>query len=186
MEIRVHDIPAEGHHLSYVVDQSELEMAKKELVFLAPVQVAVDVFKHGQGEVYCSGMISTRTRAECSRCLETISCEIHSDFHLEYAPSPEVPSVGRPPEREVTLLKEIRDVIPYHGDQIDIGNEIMGQFFLSVPTHPLCQPNCLGLCSQCGENLNRIRCDCDAKPRVLRWADLKHFKYKETHAKSKT
>jgi uncharacterized protein len=37
---------------------------------------------------------------------------------------------------------------------------------LSAPMQPLCSDDCLGLCAQCGKNLNAGRCQCAAEPPI--------------------
>lgn len=52
---------------------------------------------------------------------------------------------------EILLLKE---------KFIDLEEVLREQFLLQVPYAPLCQPECKGLCPQCGSDLNIGRCAC--------------------------
>jgi uncharacterized protein len=41
---------------------------------------------------------------------------------------------------------------------------------ISTPMHAVCAPDCLGLCPDCGQNLNEGMCDCqtdDIDPRLI-------------------
>ncbi len=181
MKIQVQDIPSEGLHLSYEVGPTEWDLEAKGHSLLEPAHVVLEVLKQGEGEVYISGALSARVQGECSRCVNPIPLPIQSRFHLEYVPSPGKFSTG-----EVVLSPDALDLNFYQGDEIDVDDEMMGQCLLAVPMHVLCQPDCRGLCPQCGEDLNRRRCQCRYEPIDLRWAALKKFKYKETNAKSKT
>lgn len=181
MEIQVQDIPPEGLHLSYEVGLTEWDLIDKGVVVLVPIQIKLEVYRHGEGEVYLSGQLSTSIQAECVRCLKSIPCPVHADFHLEYVPFPEPFS-----EKEAALSAETLDLNYYDGDQIDIDDEMKGQLFLSVPMNSLCQSECRGLCPHCGTDLNETACQCQPKPVDPRWATLKNFKYKESDAKPKT
>src|SRR6185295_11216257 len=43
----------------------------------------------------------------------------------------------------------------YDNDEIDLGQLMREQFYLSLPMKPLCSEACHGLCTVCGTNLNR-------------------------------
>lgn len=61
------------------------------------------------------------------------------------------------------------DIIYFSGKEIDI-SEIAQNAFLSIaPIRVLCNENCLGLCPQCGTDLNIATCNCeddDIDPRM--------------------
>lgn len=182
MKIQVQDIPPEGLHLSYAVEPTEWDLAEKGHTLLESAHIVLDALKHGEGEVYLAGELSAQIQGECSRCVKPITLPIQSSFHLEYLPAPRFST------NEMALSSDALDLNFYQGDEIDIDDEMMGQCLLAVPMHPLCQPNCQGLCPQCGEDLNQVNCQCYSEPVDFRWAALKNFKYKykEPHAKSKT
>ena len=48
----------------------------------------------------------------------------------------------------------------YGGDQLDLGEMVREQFFLTVPLKRLCRDACRGLCPTCGANRNQVRCEC--------------------------
>ncbi|HLD40656.1 MAG TPA: DUF177 domain-containing protein, partial [Candidatus Omnitrophota bacterium] len=47
---------------------------------------------------------------------------------------------------------------------IDISEDIRQEIILEYPDKPLCEETCLGLCVNCGRNLNEGNCNC-APPR---------------------
>jgi len=61
-------------------------------------------------------------------------------------------------EREVEA--EDLETSYYRNDEIDLNELMREQFYLALPMKPLCSDNCLGLCTQCGTNLNMSTCDC--------------------------
>ena len=51
--------------------------------------------------------------------------------------------------------------------------EVLRQYVITYsPMKPLCHTNCLGLCQQCGANLNESACSCGVGSVDPRWLDL--------------
>ncbi len=46
---------------------------------------------------------------------------------------------------------------------LDLDETVISDVLLSLPQKNLCKDDCKGLCSQCGQNLNKGECDCDKK-----------------------
>ena len=143
MKIQVQEVPPEGLRLSYELGPKDWDLEGKGYALLEPVQIVLNVLKHGEGEVYLSGTLSARVQGECGRCTESFGFPILSNFHLDYIPSPK-----KFPAGEVALSPDGLDLNFYEGDEIDIDHEIMGQCLLAIPMHALCQPDCRGLCPQ--------------------------------------
>jgi uncharacterized protein len=57
------------------------------------------------------------------------------------------------------------DVVFYDGEHIDLIAPVCEQINLGLPAYPHCSPECRGLCAQCGANLNKGMCTCEAGPR---------------------
>lgn len=58
---------------------------------------------------------------------------------------------------------------------INLDRALHEQILLSIPIRVLCRPDCGGLCSQCGQNLNTGTCDCQEQtgdPRLAVLRDL--------------
>ncbi|MGF1504160.1 MAG: DUF177 domain-containing protein [Chloroflexi bacterium] len=47
------------------------------------------------------------------------------------------------------------------GSEIDLAPIVREEGILALPIQTLCSPDCSGLCSQCGQNLNEGTCDCE-------------------------
>ena len=92
-------------------------------------------------------------------------------FDLHYQPL--VPHQG-PSEREVEAGD--LDAAFYENDEIDLGQLMGEQFYLSLPMKPLCKDDCKGLCSTCGTNLNKATCDCNTQWEDPRLAALRALK----------
>jgi uncharacterized protein len=74
----------------------------------------------------------------------------------------------------------------YDNDEIDLGQLMREQFYLSIPMKPLCGDDCRGLCPICGTNLNRGACECkreweDPRLAVLKTLQTDQHKGHEEH-----
>ena len=64
-------------------------------------------------------------------------------------------------ENDMEIGKDDLDVLPYEGNFIDLIPLIGEQILVNIPGNPICQESCMGICQQCGANLNRTSCQCD-------------------------
>ncbi len=132
-----------------------------------PVKVEVITDKNNSClTVECK--IEVNTKYDCDRCLEPFDSVLHtsisfiitSDSHMK-ADTDEVIFVTSGDD-EVDITKKIRDAI-----------------LLAVPYKKVCSPDCQGLCSSCGKNLNEGPCDCKDQNIDPRWEKLKKLKKME-------
>jgi uncharacterized protein len=56
-------------------------------------------------------------------------------------------------------------------ESVDLTDEIREAMLLLFPPYPVCRGECMGLCAQCGANLNETECQCE-KPADVRWGGL--------------
>lgn len=69
------------------------------------------------------------------------------------------------------------EVAYYQGERIDLRPLVREQIYLALPQNPHCKDNCLGLCPQCGVNLNEESCACTLSSKESSpFAVLKKFK----------
>ena len=61
-----------------------------------------------------------------------------------------------------SLHEEERDgeLMPVPDGKLDLDELVSADVVLSLPAKFLCEPDCKGLCPQCGKNLNEGECDC--------------------------
>jgi len=149
-------------------------VASGESAFVAPLTVELKAFWVGE-MIEVEGTIQTRVRLECGRCLVEYDEPLVTRFALTFVR--ELPEVaGEPDDEEIELSAEEMGLIPLAGDEIDLGEALAEQVIMALPMRPLCQPECRGLCPQCGANLNEADCGC--APRVFnpKFAALKDLK----------
>ncbi len=62
------------------------------------------------------------------------------------------------------------------GDEIDLEGPIRDAIILNLPINPLCSPDCLGLCPDCGEKWENLPEDHAHEVIDARWAGLAGLK----------
>lgn len=65
-------------------------------------------------------------------------------------------------EEEFTLVKQydIKEIESSDKEGIDLEETVKEQILLNMPSKVLCKDDCLGLCPECGINLNKESCNC--------------------------
>jgi uncharacterized protein len=110
-------------------------------------------------DIYLSGWVSTELETICTRCLEAIRLPVRAEISTKYIPKAEADELE--PEHE--LHEADIDTEIYSGDKIDTTNTVVDQIVLAIPLVCLCKEDCLGLCLECGKNLNLGPCGCSRK-----------------------
>lgn len=150
-------------------EEIALEPAALELgpeVELTPVAVDGSLTRLDTGYVLAA-RLAWRQTVPCDRCLAPAEEAIVLPLELLVVEGRERPVAG---ERE--LREEELGVVEVDGGVLDSGLLVAEQVHLNLPTHPLCRPDCAGLCPRCGANLNPGPCGCAAPPPDPRWAAL--------------
>lgn len=121
-----------------------------ELVLEAPVDLGLDVFGVPEGSpvglelrleavmdgVLVTGTASVHAVGECVRCLDRVEDDVVADFQELYL----YEGAG---EDELALEDDVLDLEPVLRDAV----------VLALPNNPLCDPDCPGLCPDCGARL---------------------------------
>ncbi|MBI2952824.1 MAG: DUF177 domain-containing protein [Chloroflexi bacterium] len=91
----------------------------------------------------------------CSRCLEDLEYPLHLRFDEEFEPTVDVVTgIEIPgPEDELVFTIDANHIL-------DLARAVREYALLGLPMQPLCRDDCLGLCPECGQNLNRGKCSC--------------------------
>jgi len=128
-----------------------------------PLRVALHYMRSGEDLLF-DGTLSADLAGQCARCLEEFPLALSRPFSWVLLPASPQGALGR----ETELNQEDLAASFYSGDRVDVSLLVREQFLLSLPSYPLCQETCKGLCEQCGVNLNSEECSCPP-----RWADLR-------------
>ena len=116
--------------------------------------------------VYMS--LQVQMTAACSRCLEPCARLSVLDVEEECFATVD-PATGR----NVRPPDESEGVVHIDTHQMLDLNDVLRQYILTdQPLRVLCRPDCRGLCSECGTDLNTKKCSCDATGVDPRWGSL--------------
>jgi uncharacterized protein len=108
------------------------------------------------------GQLETALDVECVRCLALFSLPLKLQVDDLVFALPQTPS----------HVSEYR--ISEQG-WINAARAFREQIVLHIPFNSVCRPECKGLCSQCGQDLNEGTCDCEQQaidPRLAVLRDL--------------
>ena len=72
--------------------------------------------------------------------------------------------------------EEVR-ILPPEARAIEILQDAVDALLLAVPVKILCKENCMGLCPNCGKNLNDGPCSCSLESGDSRWDALKKVQF---------
>jgi uncharacterized protein len=124
--------------------------------------------------------------APCKRCLKTVTLTEPAELVRTFVPAGEEQQHAEPaaaagsrkrgapagdPDASFDLEEPEQDT--YHGHELDLTPAVREQILLSLPSAPLCDEECKGLCPRCGKDLNDGECGCDRTVMDPRWAALK-------------
>jgi len=157
MKIAVASLGQGCTELEATVSPKELELSADDVEFVAPVEVSVKVTRM-HDDVLAEGSAHTRAHLQCGRCLGDADLELTGQFQGLY-----VPEGGAYTKRAGRRDYEWGDqrVNFYVDFTVDLTDEIRDSLLLEVPMKPLCRPECAGLCTRCGANLNQGPCGCE-------------------------
>jgi uncharacterized protein len=135
----------------------------------APLTLDLQLQSVSEG-VLVTGTASAPTTGECARCLTALSGEIEVDLTELFAyPGSETEAT--------TEDDEVGHVVSQHGiDTIDLEQTIVDAVGLKLPFAPLCSPDCLGLCQECGISLATAEAGHHHDAIDPRWAKLSHLR----------
>lgn len=144
-----------------------LHLAGQDYVFVPPaVPARVAITFVGQG--YTINMrFSCRLEGACWRCLEP--ADIDLDVSVDDFFETELPPIEELGESDEPSLWYEEDGI------LDLSEWAHDAVAEILPAKILCDPQCRGLCAQCGANLNLGECGCEP-PADMRWEKLKDLK----------
>jgi uncharacterized protein len=135
-----------------------------------PITGTIHLERHDDN-ILVRGHLQGELNFTCSRCLDVFAGPVAADFDL-------LIKSGRPavPAQETELHSEELDEEYILGDELDLNAMVREQILLALPLKPLCREECLGLCRQCGANLNREPCSCAAPAFSSSFAALEKLK----------
>lgn len=156
------------------------EMKEYHLAFPAPERIGIPLLGIESGTeldidlraeavddgVLITGSVESSAVGECGRCLDPINEEIHQSFQELFLY--ESRTSDNPDDDEEIFVME--------GDEADIETPIRDAVILAMPINPLCDEECEGLCSECGEKWSQLPVGHSHEVVDPRWKGLSGWK----------
>ncbi len=183
-----HDVPrrpGEMREVRLVIDLHEplgfdvMAIAQDE-----PIDIEMKLESVAEGVLVTANVISEAV-GECGRCLDEVIFDIDENFVelFEYAEDPrqarkkdKKKSQRAKDAEEAEKLDDEDELRQMDGDEIDLEGPIRDAIILNLPINPLCSPDCLGLCPDCGEKWENLPEDHAHEVIDARWAGLAGLK----------
>ena len=142
-----------------------------------PISWEVDITNTGDAFLV-AGTAETTGVCGCARCTEDATVDFFGEVEGYFIIDGEEIDEDEYADVDYQILPEDKT--------IDLEPLIIGSLLLDAPAIPLCQDDCMGLCPQCGKNLNEGPCACTPQeplPAEERpdnpFAALKDYKFDE-------
>ncbi len=163
MKVRVDELPDSGRVMHFHETDAWFSTRMlsgedaDEIALARPINVDLELVPEAE-QIKLNGQLQGAVRLRCSRCLQDYVLQLDEPIDLMLLhPLPEDTA------EEIGLRPEDLDTEFFDGVTIDVDLIIAEQIFLALPQQPVCQPDCQGLCSGCGVDLNREACKCEKR-----------------------
>jgi uncharacterized protein len=147
----------------YVTLGGDVELA-------GPVDADLRLQRTNRG-ILVRGEARAPLRRTCARCTDPFVEEVRVAIDEEFLPTVDAESGA--PIRLEEGDEDAQRVDEHH--EIDLDTVLHDELALTEPMHPLCRPDCPGLCVECGERLDRgdhAHVDAEIDPRLAGLAAL--------------
>jgi DUF177 domain-containing protein len=166
MRIRLDQIADEPFLWEETLSIPVAEVERTELVALGEVALRGELRRTEPG-LLLKGRVRYRQTLTCDRCLSPFSAPVDALIELWIQPER---------RQEVAPEQELEEadfgVLYVAGEDLDTAPLLREQLQLNIPMKPLCRPDCVGLCPQCGADLNQDACQCAGPGTDPRWSAL--------------
>ncbi|CUQ65239.1 YceD family protein [Candidatus Nitrospira inopinata] len=170
---KVSDIVAHARSLSGDLTAEELGLTEADLVLRGTLAVGLDFRVVGK-TICVTGVVEGTAIRQCVRCLkdfdDPLAFALHAAYERESKPTASAVKHEAASRRKSASAVQVKpeeesddDLYYYSGDHLELAPMLREQLILASPMHPLCNPDCLGLCPQCGKDLNEGPCRCVAE-----------------------
>ncbi len=132
----------------YRIDDVEVDLGE-DLVLVRPVSGRIRLLRTNRGLVVESDL-DTALAGECARCLRPTVTDVHVELAEEVLPTIDLAS-GLPVTLEEGEDPETPRLTDHH--DLELRPLVAEAISLAEPIAPLCEPDCPGLCEECGERL---------------------------------
>ena len=167
MILQLQEIPESGFVLRYDLPPGEMDLRSEGVHCSGAIAVDLVTGKI-KNLISLDGKISTLLDLECGKCLRKFRQPLKVDVRAHFLPE------SSQYEDDESLDQSI-EVLLYSGESIDLDHIVQEYILLSLPFRPLCKESCLGLCMNCGKDLNDGRCGCEIEAPNRSFSVLHNF-----------
>ena len=119
--------------------------------------------------VFATASLAGSEDEQCSRCLEDVKVTLELNIQEQFIATVDAVSGTRlaPPDDPDAFRIDENHIL-------DLEEAARQAWVSARPVQALCNPDCSGLCSECGRNLNQSPCACTPAPDE-RWGRLREL-----------
>ena len=161
---KLHDDDVNSISFNGEIRKEMLDIGGRRIEFISPIKYNGSIYKVDSDKILHVD-ITYAYKEPCGRCLEPLRREEET-----------VLSEKLLHQSDVDSNNENDNIIYNYDEKLDLTEEILNTIVLSLPMKPLCSEDCKGICSQCGINLNKKKCDCVVDNIDPRFAVLKDLR----------
>ncbi len=174
--LQTHDLPRRaGEMKEYQLDIDSPERIGVPLIAVPEGDlIELDVRAESVTEgVLITAEIYAIAHGECIRCLDPVEEVIDRTIQelYRYEPTDDRGRKSRKKDEDEGDLDE-EEILYMQGEVADLELPIIDAIILSLPVNPLCDPDCMGLCPDCGEKWESLPVDHAHEVTDIRWAGL--------------
>lgn len=114
-------------------------------------ELSLHIAYAGEGKLVICGKGEITAVIPCDRCLSDVEEKIFLDFRKKISTDPE----------EAESSDELDETNYIDGCDLDAEKLVCNELLIGWPTKILCSEDCKGICSVCGQNLNKGSCNCE-------------------------
>ena len=170
MKLRADTITDEGSSIEGQIDPAEIDLRGFPYTLDRPLAFSGTATRSDE-DIFVRGRLAGMLHAQCSRCLKDMDVPVDVELDSMFVPHED--------EEESEEETEADEAVSYYdGEVIDLSREVRDLFLVSLSIKPICRPQCKGLCSQCGADLNEGPCRCGRQTGPSPFDALKDLKAK--------
>lgn len=118
---------------------------------------------NNKGLLRLKGKLRARYVTVCGRCVKPLDREVNIDI-----------------SEEIVNIEKVKDtdkenIYTFSGRYLYLDRMIQDNTILNLPMREICSPECKGICSVCGKDLNEGSCECGKDSYDTRLNALKDF-----------
>ena len=155
MEFDINRIPSSGFVFKFSANSEQFGINQSDCVIQNPVIINGEL-KLLKKEIYLKGEAKADLVLICSRCLSSFQFRAETEVFARFITKPLVNEY----EMERKMLEEEIYTEFYSDSKINIAQSVRDSIMLALPMIQLCDNDCRGLCSYCGQNFNKSICQC--------------------------